>query len=77
MYKRQGLACVREAQKAGQPVIAETCPQYLLLDESAYAERDGLKYICLLYTSSSRTPTAAGGAWSLRPSLAKSLNWTP
>ena len=26
---------------------------------------------------SSRTPTAAGGAWSLRPSLAKSLNWTP
>ena len=41
----EGLACVREAQKAGQPVIAETCPQYLLLDESAYAERDGLKYI--------------------------------
>lgn len=41
----EGLACIREAQKAGQPVIAETCPQYLLLDESAYAERDGLKYI--------------------------------
>ena len=41
----EGLACVREAQKAGQPVIAETCPQYLLLDESAYSERDGLKYI--------------------------------
>lgn len=31
----EGLACIREAQKAGQPVIAETCPQYLLLDESA------------------------------------------
>lgn len=41
----EGLACIREAQKAGQPVIAETCPQYLLLDESAYAERDGPKYI--------------------------------
>lgn len=41
----EGLARIREAQRAGRPVIAETCPQYLLLDESAYAEPDGLKYV--------------------------------
>lgn len=41
----EGLARIREAQRAGRPVIAETCPQYLLLDESTYAEPDGLKYV--------------------------------
>ncbi len=41
----EGLARIREAQRAGQPVIAETCPQYLLLDESAYADPDGLQYV--------------------------------
>ena len=41
----EGLACVRAARRSGQKVIAETCPQYLLLDETAYAEPDGLKYV--------------------------------
>lgn len=41
----EGLAHIRAAQRAGHPVIAETCPQYLLLDESAYAKPDGLKYV--------------------------------
>lgn len=41
----EGLACIREARRGGQKVIAETCPQYLLLDETAYAEPDGLKYV--------------------------------
>ena len=31
---RPGLDAVRAARSAGQTVIAETCPQYLLLDES-------------------------------------------
>jgi dihydropyrimidinase len=41
------LAAVREAQNAGQPVYAETCPQYLLLDETSYdkAGFEGAKYV--------------------------------
>jgi dihydropyrimidinase len=33
---RQGVAAVGAARQAGQTAIAETCPQYLLLDESRY-----------------------------------------
>lgn len=42
-----GLAEVRRARDRGLPVIAETCPQYLLLDEELYDEPDGdgLKYV--------------------------------
>lgn len=40
-----GLAAVEEAQAQGQRVVAETCPQYLILDESAYSRPDGLKYV--------------------------------
>jgi dihydropyrimidinase len=41
----KGLDVIREAQRSGLPVIAETCPQYLLLDETRYEQPDGLKYI--------------------------------
>jgi dihydropyrimidinase len=43
----EGLAHVRGAQSLGQRVFAETCPQYLLLDEEAYLEKrgGGFKYI--------------------------------
>lgn len=41
-----GLAFIREARWRGQQhLFAETCPQYLLLDESRYLEPDALKYI--------------------------------
>ena len=40
-----GLDYLRLARVAGQPVWIETCPQYLLLDESNYLREDGLKYI--------------------------------
>ncbi|HEX7502646.1 MAG TPA: amidohydrolase family protein, partial [Acidobacteriota bacterium] len=33
---RQGIEAVGAARRAGQTAIAETCPQYLLLDESRY-----------------------------------------
>jgi dihydropyrimidinase len=33
---RQGIEAVGAARQAGQTAIAETCPQYLLLDESLY-----------------------------------------
>ncbi|EPZ45712.1 dihydropyrimidinase [Alicyclobacillus acidoterrestris] len=39
---------VRRARAAGQPVFAETCPQYLLLDESylVLPDFEGAKYVC-------------------------------
>ncbi len=41
----EGLRAVREARETGVNVLAETCPQYLLLDESLYREPDGLTYV--------------------------------
>ncbi|MEJ2642682.1 MAG: dihydropyrimidinase [Desulfosarcinaceae bacterium] len=43
----EGMAHVRAAQALGQRVFAETCPQYLLLDEERYLENEGggFKYI--------------------------------
>lgn len=41
-----GLEFLRTARWRGQPnLYAETCPQYLYLDNSRYLEPDGLKYI--------------------------------
>jgi len=42
-----GLDYIKMAQGNGQKVYAETCPQYLLLDEERYNEpnNEGLKYI--------------------------------
>lgn len=42
-----GLEHIRQAQRTNKAgtVIAETCPQYLLLNDSCYAEPDGLKYV--------------------------------
>lgn len=42
---REGLARVAGARRSGRSVFAETCPQYLLLDESRYEDPDGLKYV--------------------------------
>jgi dihydropyrimidinase len=40
-----GLDVIRKAQKQGQEVFAETCPQYLCLTEEHYHDSDGLQYI--------------------------------
>ncbi|WP_196605487.1 dihydropyrimidinase [Pectinatus haikarae] len=41
-----GLNAVREARARGQRnIYTETCPQYLLLDENCYSNRDAVKYI--------------------------------
>lgn len=40
---------IRRARKRGQTVYAETCPQYLLLDESVYFQKDfssAARYVC-------------------------------
>ena len=44
----EGLHVIQDAGKSGQTVFAETCPQYLLLDDSKYALPgfEGAKYVC-------------------------------
>jgi dihydropyrimidinase len=47
LSSKEGLAKVKEARDRGVNVYAETCPQYLLLDESRYKEPrwNGAKYV--------------------------------
>lgn len=37
---------IKVARDKGQEVYAETCPQYLVLDEESYKREDGVKFIC-------------------------------
>lgn len=43
----QSIEHIRQAKKEGLPIYCETCPQYLLLDESVYHQPlpDSLKYV--------------------------------
>ena len=43
----RSIAYIRAAKKEGLPLFCETCPQYLLLDESVYSKPlpDALKYV--------------------------------
>jgi dihydropyrimidinase len=47
LSSKEGLFKVKEARDRGIDVFAETCPQYLLLDEERYKEPDfqGAKYV--------------------------------
>ena len=42
---KEGLEEALRARARGQEVYLETCPQYLVLDESRYAEPDAAKYV--------------------------------
>ena len=44
----KALEEIRKARRSGQTVLSETCPQYLLLDESVYEKKDfeAAKYVC-------------------------------
>ena len=43
---KESVNLIREARKAGDTVFGETCPQYLVLDESRYDDPvEGLKFI--------------------------------
>lgn len=42
---QQGLIEARRARERGQEVYLETCPQYLLIDDRCYGEKDAEKYI--------------------------------
>ncbi len=44
---KEGLGLVHQAQQRGVEVVAETCPQYLVLDDSVYGKPgEGHRYIC-------------------------------
>jgi dihydropyrimidinase len=38
---KEGADIIRGAQARGVPVLAETCPHYLVLDDSVFAKKDG------------------------------------
>ncbi len=44
----EGLEEIRAARRRGQKVYAETCPQYLVMDDSLYEKEgfEGAKYVC-------------------------------
>ena len=46
MSTREGTDIIKAAQQRGVPVLAETCVQYLVLDDSLFAEPDGHLYAC-------------------------------
>src|SRR3954466_202817 len=46
MSTAEGTDIIRSAQARGVPVIAETCVQYLVLDDRVFAREDGHLYAC-------------------------------
>ena len=46
MSTRQGADIIAAAQRRGVPVIAETCVQYLVLDDSVFEREDGHLFAC-------------------------------
>lgn len=46
LSSRAGLEALHANRAPGQTVYVETCPQYLLLDDTAYSQADGAKYVC-------------------------------
>ncbi len=46
MSTAEGTDIVRDAQARGVPVLAETCAQYLVLEDSVFEREDGHLYAC-------------------------------
>src|SRR5678809_13260 len=46
MSTAEGTEIVKAAQKRGVPVLAETCAQYLVLDDSMFDREDGHLFAC-------------------------------
>jgi dihydropyrimidinase len=46
MSTAEGPRLIAEARAAGLPVFGETCPQYLVLDESLYSGENGERFVC-------------------------------
>lgn len=46
MSTAEGAALIKAAQMRGVPVLAETCAQYLVLDDSVFDQEDGHLFAC-------------------------------
>jgi dihydropyrimidinase len=46
MTTAEGCDLIRDAQAQGVPVLAETCAQYLVLDDSVFGRKDGHLFAC-------------------------------
>lgn len=46
LSSREGLHAIRDTKKPDQRVYVETCPQYLLLDDSVFSREDAAKFVC-------------------------------
>jgi dihydropyrimidinase len=46
MSTAEGAEIIKAAQSRGVPVLAETCAQYLVLDDSVFARKDGHLFAC-------------------------------
>lgn len=46
MSTGEGADIIQEAQAGGIPVVAETCAQYLVLDDSVFEQKDGHLFAC-------------------------------
>ena len=46
MSTAEGTEIIKDAQSRGVPVLAETCAQYLVLDDSVFKRPDGHLYAC-------------------------------
>lgn len=57
---KEALEEIRRARKRGQTVITETCPQYLLMDDTRLMDSDGDLYIC---APPLRTPKDQEALW--------------
>jgi dihydropyrimidinase len=46
MSTGEGTDVIKEHKEKGTPVLAETCAQYLILDDSVFGKKDGHLYAC-------------------------------
>jgi dihydropyrimidinase len=60
---KESLAAVAEARSRGQVVMAETCPQYLLLDDSVY-EKEGFEGAAYVMSPPIRPKGHQDALWS-------------
>lgn len=61
LSSRRGLVAVQRARKDGAPIVAETCPQYLILSQDLLSRPDG----CLFtFTPTMKEPEDAEALWT-------------
>ncbi len=59
----ESLAAVQKARQRGWSVFAETCPQYLLLNDAEYAREDALRAAGFVCAPPLRSPAEQSAIW--------------